>query len=118
MTLRYPGEQTLSALIKDTERDAALQACLHHGPRRIYAGLLHHARRQKHKDGWAYFKFIDIFGTGPRPQDRGPPMPPTKALLTWISLLPKRSKKKSPATLELRGAQRGDKNAASRQRDL
>jgi hypothetical protein len=92
MTLRYPGEQSLSALINENDRDAALQACLHHAPRRIYAGLLHHARNQGWKDGRAHFKFIDIFGTRPRPQDKGPPMPPPIELKAWISMLPKRNK--------------------------
>jgi hypothetical protein len=93
MTLRLPGQRSLNMLSKKADRDAALRGCLHHGPRRIYAGLLHHAREQGHKDGLAYYAFIEIFGTRPRPQDQqGPPLPPPPELAAWISLRPKRSK--------------------------
>ena len=93
MPLRLPGKRSLSRVLKRVNRDVALQECLHDGPKRTYGGLLHYSRGQKHKDGWAYYRFIEIFGTKPRSEDRGPPMPPTKALLTWISLLPKKSKR-------------------------
>lgn len=93
MTLELPGQRSLNTLIKSADRDAALKGCLHHGPQRIYAGLPHHAREQGWKDGWAHFKFINIFGTRPRPQDKGPPMPPPIELKAWISLLPKKSKR-------------------------
>ena len=98
MTLELPGQRSLNTLIKDADRDAARRGCLPHGPRRIYAGLLHHGREQGRKDGWAYYKFINIFGTKPRPQDRGPPIPPPMELRAWIELLPKgiRPKKRKP----------------------
>jgi hypothetical protein len=55
-------------------------------------------REQGWKDGWAHFKFVDIFGAKPRSQDRGPPMPPPMELKAWIALLPKgtRPKKRTP----------------------
>jgi hypothetical protein len=93
MTRKLPGEQALTMLVNDLDRDIALQACLHHGPRRIYAGLLHHARAQGWKPGWAFHAFKEIFGTGPRLRDQqGPPMPPPLELKAWISMRPKRSK--------------------------
>jgi hypothetical protein len=92
MTLRLPGERSLNMLAVDIDRDAALRACLHHGPRRIYGGLLHHARQQGWKDGWAYHAFKEIFGAPPRRQDQSPPASPPLELKAWISLRPKRSK--------------------------
>jgi len=98
MTLKLPGELSVSGLINEADRDAARRGCLPHGPRLIYGGLLHHAREQGWKDGWAHFKFVDIFGAKPRSQDRGPPMPPPMELKAWIALLPKgtRPKKRTP----------------------
>jgi hypothetical protein len=87
---KLPGQLSANLLCKKMDRDVALQGCLHHDPRRIYGGLLHHAREQKWKDGWAYYRFIEIFGVGPRPRDKGPPAEPPKELEDWISLLPKR----------------------------
>ena len=92
MTRKLPGEQSLTTLVNDLDRDIALQACLHHGPRRIYADLLHHARAQRFQEGWAFYAFKEIFGTGPRPRDqRGPPMPPPIELRAWISMRSKRN---------------------------
>jgi hypothetical protein len=92
MTLKLPGELSVSGLINEANRDAVRRACLPHGPRLIYGGLLHHARQQGWKDGWAYHKFIEIFGTRPRPQDQGPPIEPSTELKEWISLLPKKNR--------------------------
>ena len=91
MPLKLPGRRSLNRLIKRVDRDAALQGCLRHGPRRIYGGLLHFARQNGMKDGWAYYAFLEIFGVGPQPQDRGPPEPPPIELNDWIALQPKRS---------------------------
>lgn len=92
MTLKVPGQRSLERLIKRVNREDALRGCMRHDPRRIYGGLLHHSRERRWKDGWAYYKFIAIYGFKPRPEDRGPPMPPPTELEDWISLLPKRSK--------------------------
>jgi hypothetical protein len=92
MMLRLPGQRTLNMLSKKADRDAALRGCLRHGPRRIYSGLLHHARSRGWKDGSAYYAFIEIFGAAPRRRDQGPPVPPPLELKAWISLRPKRSK--------------------------
>ena len=67
MMRKLPGERSLSILLKGLERDTALQECLHHGPKVIYSGLLHYAREQKWKDGWAYHAFLEIYGIKPRP---------------------------------------------------
>jgi hypothetical protein len=93
MTLKVPGQRSLDTLIKNAERDAALQGCLHYGPQRIYSGLLHHTRGQGWKDGSASHLFKDIFGMWPRDQDRGPPAEPPAELKDWIALLPKKSKR-------------------------
>src|SRR4029077_4172441 len=89
---------SVSGIINEADREAARRGCLPHAPRLIYGGLLHHAREQGWKDGWAHFKFVDIFGAKPRSQDRGPPMPPPMELKAWIALLPKgtRPKKRTP----------------------
>ena len=93
MTLKLPGQRSLNILIKSVDRDAARQACLRHGAKRIYAGLLHHTRKQGWKDGSASHMFKEIYGTWPRDQDKGPPMEPPPAISEWISLRPKRSKR-------------------------
>jgi hypothetical protein len=93
MTLKLPSEQSTNLLLKKLDRDAALRGCLHHGPRRIYTGLLHHTREQKWKDGSASHMFKEIYGMWPRNQDKGPPMPPPIELRAWIALRPKRSKR-------------------------
>jgi hypothetical protein len=90
---RLPGERSLNLLARRLHRQVALQGCLPLGPKSVYAGLLGHARARKYSDGWAYFKFIEIFGSEPRQQDRGPPVPPPPELQAWIALLPKPSKK-------------------------
>ena len=91
MTLALPGQRSLNGLIKKANRDAARRGCLHHGPRRIYAGLLHHTRGQRWKDGSASHLFKEIYGMWPRDQDKGPPAEPPAELKAWIALLPKRS---------------------------
>jgi hypothetical protein len=73
---RLPGERSLNLLSGELDRDAALQACLCHGPKAIYCGLLHYARARGWKDGTAYYAFIEIYGTEPRRQDRGEPKEP------------------------------------------
>lgn len=89
MTLRLPGRRSLNRVIKRVDRKVALQACLHHDPRRIYCGLLHIARERGWKDGTAYHAFVEIYGVEPQRLDRGPPMPPPIELKEWISLRPK-----------------------------
>jgi hypothetical protein len=57
-------------------------------PREIYCGLLWYARHGPHrrwKDEWAACAFKEIFGTWPRPQDRGEPTHPSIELEEWIS---------------------------------
>lgn len=82
----------MNTLHGKADRDAAQQACLRHGPKRIYAGLLWHTRQRKWKDGSASHLFKEIYGTWPRDQDKSPPMPPPIELQAWISMRPKRSK--------------------------
>lgn len=94
MILKLPGELSVNTLINEAKRDAALQGCLQHGPRRIYSGLLHHARQQGWKDGAAAHLFKEIYGTWPRDEDRGPPIEPPPAVLEWIQLRPKKSPKR------------------------
>jgi hypothetical protein len=54
-------------------------------PRDVYCGLLGHARQRRFKDGWAAHVFKEMFGTWPRPQDKGEPKRPPVALEEWIS---------------------------------
>ena len=64
MTLVLPGLCSLDGLIKKADRDAALQACLHHSPKRIYCGLLHHTREQGWNDGAASHMFKEYTACG------------------------------------------------------
>jgi hypothetical protein len=92
MILRLPSEQSMNLLLKKADRDAALQACLHHGPQRVYAWLLRHVREQGWKDGAASHMFREIYGAWPRDQDKGSPMPPPIELRAWIALRPKKAR--------------------------
>jgi hypothetical protein len=93
MTLRYPGERTFKALVRRNDHDALLLALVRLGPKRVYAGLLGHARHHRFKDGWAAHAFKEIFGTWPRPQDRGQPTRPPVELEEWVSGRPRRKRR-------------------------
>ena len=45
MTLKLPGELSVSGLINEADRDAARRGCLPHGPRLIYGGLFERANQ-------------------------------------------------------------------------
>lgn len=69
-----PGERSINAVLRDCERDDLMIRIRREGPRRVYAGLLWYAQLRDFKPGWASFCFKEIFGTWPRPQDKGHPV--------------------------------------------
>lgn len=70
----YPGERGVRSLDRDNSTDVLLQDIRRLGPRVVYGGLLWYARFRGWKEGWAAHAFKEIFGTWPRPQDRGEPI--------------------------------------------
>ena len=45
MTLKYPGEPTLTGLINGNERDDLRSALLRLGPKLVFSGFLWHAQQ-------------------------------------------------------------------------
>jgi hypothetical protein len=86
MTLRYPGERALKALDRRNGHDARLLALVRLGPKGVYAGLLWVQRDKNHDPGWIGHTFREIFGTWPRPRDKGAPVRPPVELLEWIRM--------------------------------
>lgn len=76
-------------------KTAILLAIARMPPRDVYGGLLRHAQSKGSKKaaGWTSHMFKEIYGTWPRPQDKGPPTEPTTELQKWIAMRPKRSKR-------------------------
>jgi hypothetical protein len=85
MTLCYPGDRTLKAIIRRHDRDVLLGEVLRLGPTAVYRGLLGHARDLGFNDGWAAHAFKEIFGAWPRPQDRAEPTLPPVEVEEWIA---------------------------------
>jgi hypothetical protein len=98
MTLRYPGERTFKTLTRRADQDDLLLALLRLGPKHVYAGLLWVQQDRNYARGWVGHAFREIFGTWPRPQDKGAPAQPPVELEAWISARPKRRRPKARET--------------------
>jgi hypothetical protein len=91
MTLQYPGERTFKALVRRNDHDARVIALLRLGPQRVHAGLLWWQQMKNYNRGWIGHAFRELYGTWPRPRDKGAPMRPSIELEEWLaSRKPKR----------------------------
>lgn len=97
MALRYPGERTLKALVRRNDHDARVIALLQLGPRRVYAGLLWWQQMKNYDRGWIGHAFRELYGTWPRPRDKGAPVRPPVELEGWINARRKRPKRETAA---------------------
>jgi hypothetical protein len=68
--MAWRGERVINGLVRDARRDEVLEGLHRAGPIAVYAGLLAYALARNYRTGWAYYAFKEIFGAGPRPQDR------------------------------------------------
>jgi hypothetical protein len=98
MTLQHPGERTLKTLIRRNDHDARVLVLLRLGPSRVYAGLLWWAQMKDYDRGWAAHAFRELYGTWPRPRDRGEPARPSIELEEWLSTHPKKRPRVAAAT--------------------
>jgi hypothetical protein len=70
-------------------------------PGEIYGGLLWYARHGPHrrwKDEYAACAFREIFGTWPRPRDKGAPVRPPVVLEEWVIARQRRRRPKARET--------------------
>jgi hypothetical protein len=84
MTLTFPGQRTARNLARRMEADACMAELLQLGPRAVFGMLQSICSERRYKAGWAAWCFREIFNAWPRPQDRGDPMPPARALEEWL----------------------------------
>ena len=95
MTLQYPGERALKALVRHHDQKARLRAVLQLGPRAVYCGLLWIQRRDNLHPKLPLAVFRGLYGTWPRSQDKGEPAPPEPELEEWFVNRPKKSRRRS-----------------------
>jgi hypothetical protein len=95
MTLKYPGEPTLTGLINSDERDDLRKQLLHLGPKIVFAGCHWHAQQSGSQKaaGYAAHLFREVYGEWPRSRDRTAAPQRVDAVQAWISKRPKRSKR-------------------------
>ena len=95
MTLKYPGEPTLTGLINGNERDDLRSALLRLGPKLVFSGFLWHAQQSGSQKaaGYAAHLFREVYGEWPRSRDRTAAPQRVDAVQAWISKRPKRSKR-------------------------
>lgn len=58
--------------------------------REVYCGLLWLQRSKGFHPKFPLAAFRELYGTWPRPEDKGDPAPPPLALEEWLALRPKR----------------------------
>lgn len=74
--MALPGKRIIRRIAKRGERERILLRLHQISRRDVYAALLDHARTHRKRDGthyssgWAYYAFLEIFGSEPRPQDQ------------------------------------------------
>jgi hypothetical protein len=88
----WPGERIIRRIGRQGRRDRVLLRLHRAGPADVYADLLAYAHAKKYSAGWAYYAFLEIFGTEPdaRPE---PKKRPSNAVMEWAA----EYKRKPPA---------------------
>jgi hypothetical protein len=87
-------------LVRNARRDEVLEALSAAGPRAVYCGCLDFAIRSgsQKATGYAAHLFREIFGTWPRPYDRGPPAPlPNFLIDEWVALRKRNARPRNEA---------------------
>jgi hypothetical protein len=100
MTLQYPGQRKLKALVRRNDHDARVVVLLRLGPKAVYGGLLWIRDQRGYRRGWEKHAFRELYGTEPRPQDKGEPLRPPVALEEWVNARPKKKKRRSASVSE------------------
>jgi hypothetical protein len=59
-------------------------------PREVYCGLVWLQRSKGFHPKFPLAAFRELYGTWPRPQDKGEPAPPPFELEEWLAMRPKR----------------------------
>ena len=86
-------------LVRNARRDEVLEALSAAGPRAVYCGCLDFAIRSGSQKaaGYAAHLFLEIFGTWPRPCDRGPPAPlPNFLIDEWAAGRKRKARPRQP----------------------
>ena len=93
-----PGERIIRRITRQGRHDRVLLRLHRAGPADVYADLLAYARVRSFSPGWAYYAFLEIFGTEPRDvglqrQNIKPKNRPSNAVMEWATTC----KRKPPA---------------------
>jgi hypothetical protein len=88
-TPAYRRARRCQRLAQKTSNLLALAAM---SPREIYRGLLWIRNQRKYRPGWEWHAFRELFGTEPRPRDKGEPVRPSIELEEWINARQKRKR--------------------------
>jgi hypothetical protein len=95
------AKTVFTGLVRDARRHEMLEELLGTEPRAVYCACLDFAIRSgsQKAEGYAANLFMEIFGTWPRPCDRGPPAPLANSLIEeWVA---GRKRKPRPQRLPL-----------------
>ena len=84
-----PGERIIRRITRQGRRDRVLLELHRAGPADVYADLLAYALARKFSIGWAYYAFLEIFGTEPdaglQRQNIKPKNRPSNTVMEWAA---------------------------------
>ena|SRR5215472_14619485 len=95
-----PGERIIKRIARQGRRDRVLLQLHRAGPADVYADLLAYARARKFSAGWAYYAFLEIFGTEPsglQRQSIKPKNRPSNTVMEWAATCKRKPAKRGAA---------------------